>query len=286
MKRLSKLLSIILVFALCFGLSSTAFALSLEPAPTVVSSTDTVLEEIVDCVAIVRSEDLSNGDARVTLFKDGAVESISYLDRSSSKIFYSKYENDYLVTQSEKSINVQPPISQMSEPNVFVNVGKVRYNHYVQDSLGAITSIDWSYNTQLTLSDTYNLNGHYEDITVAISFIISLFFISATTASAIFLTILSNLDKVQSTADYIIPDYYVSCNTLTVTWRALAANKEKRIIGYRYDITHEGFEGEVEYGGDYYPTTAIHDHDTSLALTYYGYFFKGYNRVTIHSWPY
>ena len=292
MKRVSKLLSVILVFALCFGLSSPALAMSIEPAPTVVSSTDTVLEETEDCVTIIRSEDLSNGDARISMLENGVVVSSTYVDRSASQLAWKEYKDGQVVDQEVRSVPQAVQVPSISPQATSWNVvGDVRYNHYVQDTLGAITRITWSYNCVVDPSVEYNINGRFQDITMLASLLLAVFsFGTSLTATAIasnIWAIMKAIDAANTANDLFLEDYYVECVKETVIWRATASGKERTFEGCKYTVTHsvDGYrENQSQREGFYYPTTAIADHNTSLALRPYGYFFKGYNKVTIHSW--
>lgn len=293
MKRVSKLLSVILVFALCFGLSSPALAMSIEPAPTAVSSTDTVLEETGGSILVLRSEDLSNGDARISMLKNDIVVSSTYVDRSASQVAWQEYEDGQVVEQEVRSVPQVVQVPSISPQATSWNiVGDVRYNHYVQSALGAITRITWSYTSHTDPSVDYNINGRFQDITMLASILLAVFsFGSSLTATAIaskIWAIMKAIDAANTANDLFLEDYYVECVKETVIWRATASGKEKTYEGYNYTVTHsvDGVrEGQSQREGFYYPTTAIADHNTSLALKPYGYFFKGYNKVTIHSWP-
>lgn len=89
MKRFTKMLSILLVLAFSFGISSTALASSIpisgESAVTV--KTDTVLGKAADGVITLRSEDLSNGDARFSIIKNGETVSSTYVDALQLKFY-------------------------------------------------------------------------------------------------------------------------------------------------------------------------------------------------------
>ena len=287
MKRVSKLLSVILVFALCFGLSSPALAMSIEPAPTAVSSTDTVLEKTRGSILVLRSEDLSNGDARISMLEGGEVVSSTYVDRSASQLIWEQYNANNVVMREVKIVSqaVQLPNIEPQAMTQWITVGDVRYNHYVQDALLAIPRITWSYRSEVNESGSFNIGGRYRDITTVVAFLASLLFIPASAASAIFLQVLTNLDTAASTAEIVIDDYYVSAVEEYVEWRAYAANKYKYYSGYKYIVTHEDFANQQFTEGQYYPTTAIADHNTSLALKPYDYFFSGHNRVEARSWP-
>ena len=289
MKRFTKLLSLMLVLALCFSLSSTALALNIPVTmePTVTASTDTIVEETAGGSITIRSEDLSNGDARISMLKDGKVVSSTCVDRSASQVLWQKYEDDHIVEQEVKVVE-EPACDLTIEPQAiqWFMVGDVQYNHYVEDVLGAITKITWSYRTESNPSVSYNIRGRYEDITVLAGVQLTIFTLgSATTAMGIALHIIKVMGATADAIDLMLPDYYVSARQYTVIWRAYGASKYKYYEGHRYTITHEGYGNQTFQEGDYFPTTAIADHNTYLALKPYNYFFSGYNRVTIRSWP-
>ena len=201
MKRVSKLLSVILVFALCFALSSPALAMSIEPAPTVVSSTDTVLEKTGGSILVLHSEDLSNGDARISMLEGGEVVSSTYVDRSASQLIWEQYNANNVVMREVKIVSqaVQLPNIEPQAMTQWITVGEVRYNHYVQDALLAIPRITWSYRSEVNESGSFNIGGRYRDITTVVAFLASLLFIPASAASAIFLQVLTNLDTAATT---------------------------------------------------------------------------------------
>ena len=289
MKRFTKMLSILLVLAFSFGISSTALASSIpisgESAVTV--KTDTVLGKAADGVITLRSEDLSNGDARFSIIKNGETVSSTYVDRSTAQILWQGYEKNRAVKQETRYVeqvaqapNIEPQAIQ------WVMVGDVRYNHYVQDVLGAITKITWSYRTESNAYAEYNIRGRYQDITVLAGVLLTIFTLgSASTAMAIALHVIKVMGATADAVELMLPDYYVSAYQYTVIWRANGANKYKYYEGHRYTITHEGYGNQTVQEGDYYPITAIEDHNTSLALKPYNYFFSGHNKVSVNSWP-
>ena len=57
------------------------------------------------------------------------------------------------------------------------------------------------------------------------------------------------------------------------------------IQGWRCVVTHDDGKQQIVYEGDYYPTNAIANHNSSLALAPYPHLYTGSDRYEIASWP-
>lgn len=214
------------------------------------------------------------------------VVSSTYVDRSASQLLWQEYNDNDISAQEIRFVEqiVRPAI----EPQAiqWIMVGDVQYNHYVEDFLGAIAKITWSYRTESNPAVSYNIQGKYQDITVLVGVLLTIFTLgSASTAMAIALHVIKVMGATADAIDLMLPDYYVTACQYKVVWRAYAASKYKYIEGCKYTVDHDVYGQQIIEEGDYFPTTAIADHNTYLALKPYNYFFSGHNRVTIRSWP-
>ena len=84
---------------------------------------------------------------------------------------------------------------------------------------------------------------------------------------------------------FIIPSRDVSCVRTEVIWRASSFIKYRDIQGWRCVVTHDDGKQQIVYEGDYYPTNAIANHNSSLALAPYPHLYPGSDRYEIASWP-
>lgn len=281
------MLSAFLLLSLCFSLSSTAFAQNLPilTVPTVVSSNEMVLSEQNGHIISILGEDLNNGDARFSMLRDGEVVSESYVDRSACEIIRTEFQNGVAVTYDTKSFEPPAQASVMAVSG-YTAVGAVRYNHYVQGMIMCVNSINWSYSTSTNPASVCDLNGTYRDMAnfaASICGIIGLF--TASGALQVANMVLTILGITGSPGEIIIPQYIVSCTRTEVVWRAYNGSKEKFYQGYRCVVTHPNNQGQTVYEGDYYPITAISNHNADLALAPYTYFYPGSDMYEIASWP-
>lgn len=290
MRRFTKTVAIILTLAICLSLSSYALAsspLTEEPLTTATYSEKTWLVSGNRSLSI-SGEDLENGDQRFTQTIDGIVTSVLYFDRSELQIIRTDYENHCVINQEITNV-APPPVAHSTNATTTrtVNVGDVRYNHYVQGYLGAITRINWSYTEIVTPEVEYNLHGQYQDRVDMLATLISVItMFSASSIIKIIDLVLGAAGLGGSTGEFFIDDYIVICKEQEVIWRASASNKTRTYEGVLYTAVHETVgQTQSSKEGQYYPTTAIADHNTILALKPYNYFFSGHNSVSIHSWP-
>lgn len=139
----------------------------------------------------------------------------------------------------------------------------------------------------MTLTKSYlNLNGKYRSaVDFAATILGVLGFVSSNGALEIVNMILTVLGISGSIGEFIIPQYIVRCTRTEVVWRAYVGSKERYVQGFRCVVTHPNNLGQVVYEGDYYPTTAIANHDVDLASRVYTYFYWGHDRFEIASWP-
>lgn len=283
---------------------SPVFAITLSNSETVVDSCEVVLEEHNGYVLSIRGKDLSNGDARFSLIENGQLISCSYVDRSAEMIIYTNYQNGVEISREEKVIEkrMQPDsayaqmggdasVDAVVPPDIppgggYVYVGKVGYNHYVQGMNTGINYIEWSYSTNTNPTSVCDLNGQYRDIVDFSATILGLLGLLTSSGSLeIVTTVLSVLGIAGSVGEFLVPEYIVSCTRTEVVWRAFTKNQEKRYQGFRCVVTHPDKSGQVVYEGNYYPTTAIANHNFSLALDPYMNFYPGSDYYEIASWP-
>lgn len=286
-KRLVRSLSIVLVLSFVFLHSSTVFAASLqqETVAATLSASELVLSEENDHVVSIRGEDLSNGDSRFYLLRDNEIVSESYVDRANSQIIYKKYENNVAVTHDVRSYSAPVAVSPMASAG-YVSVGAVRYNHYVQGTFMCVNTINWSYSVNTNLHSQCDLNGSYRDqseFVAAVCAFLGLF--TAAAGLAVFNTICTILGLAGGAGAVFIPPYMVDCKRTEVNWKAARGTKTKVYQGARCVVTHPSNENQVVIDGDYYPTTAIADHNTELALAPYTYLCPGADMYEVESWP-
>lgn len=286
MKRFAKFLSVLLVLAMCFSLSSPAFALSLPitAEPTVIASNELILSEQDGHIISILGEDLSNGNARFSLLEDGEVVSVSCVDWLSCEITWTKYQNNVATSCEITSFN--PPAQTNTVTAGYVNVGQVGYYHYVQGMIMCTNYINWSYSTNTNPNSVCDLNGFYRDVTNFAATIMGIFgYFSTAGALEIANAVLAVLGLSGSPGDFLVPEYLVSCKRTEVVWRAYTASKEKLYQGYWCQVTHPNGTKQNIYEGNYYPTTAISSHNSTLALAPYTYFYPGSDMYEIASWP-
>ena len=286
-KRLVRSLSIVLVLSLFFLHSSTVFAASLQQKTTAValSTSELVLSEENNHVVSIRGEDLSNGDSRFYLLRDNEIVSESYVDRANSQIIYKKYENNVAVTHDVRSYSPPVAVSPMASAG-YVSVGAVRYNHYVQGTFMCVNTINWSYSVDTNPYSHCDLNGSYRDLAefaAAVCGFLGLF--TAAAGIAIANKVFTILGLAGGAGAFLIPPYMVDCKRTEVNWKATRGTKTKVYQGARCVVTHPSKENQVVIEGDYYPTTAIADHNDSLALAPYSYLCPGADMYEVESWP-
>lgn len=287
-KWIPRFLSVFLLLSIF--LTSTSFAQCLPNSNVItsVSTNEVVLSDNDGHVISVLGEDLSNGDSRFFLLEDGEVISTSYVDRANLKIIWTKYQNGAVAKSNTRAYtpNVQSGLMTTSNTSDFTNVGTVRYRHYVQGMLMTINSINWAYHTNTSFNSTCNLNGYYQDIIDFAAAVIGLgAAVSTSGALTIVSSVLSILGTTGSVGEFFIPDYDISCTRYEVVWRATVGSKDRLYRGYRCVVNHPNGKEQIVIEGDYYPTTAIADHNSALAFAPYSYFFPGSDRYEIESWP-
>lgn len=304
MKRFKKFLAILITLSLSLSLISPALASYSQERDCAysINTTEQVLAEHENYVLILRAEDLSNGDARFSMVENGQIISCSYVNRSEESIIYTQYENGTEVFSEEKNVptatqsesdplqtehNIFPQshIAAASGSN-FTTVGSVGYNHYIQGTNSGVNYISWAYYTNVSPQSTCDLNGRYRDLANFAAIIASgLGVLASFGAIEIARWVIKALNISALIGPIIIPAYKVDCIRTEVVWRASSFIKYKDIQGWRCVVTHPDHAQQIVYEGDYYPTTAIANHNSSLALAPYPHLYPGSDRYEIASWP-
>lgn len=307
MERFKKFLAILITLSLSLSLISPALASHNQEENSVCSLniTEQILAEHENYVLSLRAEDLSNGDARFSMIENGQIVSCSYVNRAEGKILYTQYKNGVEILTKEKIIPhiLQAQTEQLQPtddifPNYiisrkpidesgFVYVGKVGYAHYVQGMIMCTNYINWAYCTIDIPISSCNLNGFYQDLANFAALIAGLLGVAASfKIIEIADYAVKALGIVSVTSPFVIPDYPVSCFKTEVTWRAYLTNGSGTLYtGSRCTVTHPDHKGQTVYVDDYYPITAIANHNYSLALAPYTRFFPGSDNYEIVSWP-
>lgn len=302
----TRLLSTIIALSLLSSLVSPVFAITLPNSETVVDCCEVILEEHDDYVLSIRSEDLSNGNARFSMIENGQVISCSYVDRSAEMIIYINYQNGVEISREEIVIEQQvqsdsaraqmdgnASVDAVVIPDPlpgdgYVYVGKVGYNHYIQGMVSGINYIDWRYNYSYTSSGACNLRGQYSDFAMFVS-VVALVLDLTVSAGLITLAeeILKAINIATTAVGFYVTGYEeVECKKTTVIWKASnAAGSSTLVQGSYCVITDPDRLNKVLYEGNYYPTTAIKNHNTELAGSVYHALYPGGDNFEIVSWP-
>lgn len=307
MKLSSKLLAIIIALSLSLSLVSPALAANNHAANGAypVNTNEIVVEERENYTLILRGEDMSNGDSRFSMVENGQVISCSYINHSEGTIIYTQYENGMEVYSDEQTVRhishtqsaqFQPadgnslhnvvPIDPIGGGATYTLVGRVGYAHYVQGMLMCINYINWAYYAQTIPISTCDLNGYYRDLTdFAVSIMGFLGLISTNGALEIANAAMTVLGLSGSAGGFFFPEYRVQSVESKVIWRASAGTSYQYYDGSRHVVTHPNGQTQVVIEGDYYPTNAIANHNSSLAFAPYISFYPGSERQEIVSWP-
>lgn len=286
-KILHKFLPLFLAFSFSFAFFPKALAVDspILENHAIVSSTEILLSKQDGHILSILGEDLANGDLRFSLLDDGEIVSMSYVDRSNCEIIWTGFDNGVATISNTKPYS--PPTRQglMTAPG-YTYVGKVRYNHYVQGMIMAINSIDWSYSTNTNPASSVDLNGYYRDIADFAASIVGFLGLGSTkVAIEIAGAVLAAFGLGGSPGEILVPSYIVSCKRTEVNWLAEAGSRQKFYQGFRCVVTHPNKSEQVVIEGDYYPITAIDDHNENLALAPYSSFYPGSERYEVKSWP-
>lgn len=254
---------------------------------------------------ILRAEDLSNGDARFSMVENGQIISCSYVNRSEESIIYTQYENgtevfsetkafQHMITdpstqshmEGSASLHAAVPVDPIGGGSSYVTVGKVGYNHYVQGMVMCTNYITWAYHTHISPVSTCDLNGYYRDLVdFAASVLGGLGLLTTSGALQVANTILGILGITGSVGAFFIPPNRVESVETRVIWRATVGRSVQYYDGSRHVVTHANGQTQTVTEGDYYPITAIANHNYSLALAPYMYFFPGSDNREVISWP-
>lgn len=301
MKLFSKFLAVFVALSLSLSLVSPALAVYSREGNGVytLNTTEQVLEEHGDYKLILRAEDLSNGDARFSMVENGQMISCSYVNRSEGVVIYTQYENGMKVfsditdfpkaahSQSGQLVTAssQSHTAASSKSN-FTLVGSVGYNHYIQGMNSGVNYISWAYYTNVSPESSCDLNGRYRDLAEFAAVIASgLGVLASFGGIEIARWVLRALGIYSLIGPFIIPSRDVSCVRTEVIWRASSFIKYRDIQGWRCVVTHDDGKQQIVYEGDYYPTNAIANHNSSLALAPYPHLYTGSDRYEIASWP-
>lgn len=289
MKWARRFLALLLAFVICSSLCATSLATNFASTTEscVKFSNEMVLEETDEHIISLRGDDLNNGDVRFSLLQNGEVIATSYVDRSASQIIHTEYRDGIALYQEVEIVEPTIHIAQVTPyATGFINVGRVGYDHYVQGMVMCTNYINWSYSTNTNPASVCDLNGYYRniaDFAATVCSLLSLIFTSG--AMQIVNLVLTALGISGSVGAFLIPQYLVTCKKTEVVWRATVGSVEQFYQGYRCVVTHPDKQGQTVYDGDYYPTTAIANHNFTLALAPYKKFYPGSDTVEIVSWP-
>lgn len=146
--------------------------------------------------------------------------------------------------------------------------------------------INWSW-SESEGSGYYDVNGTYKDLTEYAGYLMLIFQLySVATGQLVAAYIFETLGMVFDTINFTLSTIpLVECEKHTIIWRAATTTKSSLIEGARCEFTLNK-KSKTAYDGSYYSTTAIADHNSTLALTPYTNFFPGSDRYEIASWPF
>ena len=114
--------------------------------------------------------------------------------------------------------------------------------------------------------------------------IAALFVIATNITIPIALQVLSALGIIETATNFVIGTNYVKADQTKVTWRAEGGTSGQTIVGSKYVFRlNNGMLG-TEYAGDYFATTSIANHNSTLALKLAKIYYPGMSKYEIYSW--
>ncbi len=292
MKQLRKCVALILVVCLCLSLSVFAAAIDLQ-TDTLLMKSNVDLTKIhqgnseLDIVELhepdyyLLSQTFDNGDYVIYLLHNEQVLSYSYTDVDEDTITTIILDSDGIPGQitSTSISRAVPPFDMQALPGSYTRVGAIEYLY----GNGSNTRTgDIGYNRTVS-SESYNLNGTYQNVTFFVSYIASLLAIPVGMASQIGGCILSIIGIEASRINFVIPNHYVDADIETMRWYAAWRGTEGNpgiVVGTKIFVKYEDNSSETYYKDQYYTVSDFRNHNTVLASLLYESGFWGWDETT------
>lgn len=225
-----------------------------------------------------------NGDTKIVQSIDGDIVSEYYVDRSEHTIQEKLKEEDG--SEREDVIAYEEAVSVLSrESRAYSNVGTLYWN-WSDGQKSGTCGAKLSFETKFNTKDKYNINGTYQNLAKLASLISGVFLLPASPASAVAKNVFSYLGFAATATNVIIPTYYVSAVSATVTHRAVNTGNSSHsntLTGTQYTVTQTGYSNKTYTSGNYYSTSSFANRDKVYANAMYHLLFS-YPSYSIKSW--
>lgn len=231
-------------------------------------------------------EDLSNGDA-VFYYEIGSNRLYeTYVSRATNKVIYTDY-----TSMETSTLNYTPsamPILPHNASLSYTYAGSVSYDYYstYSDEPQGSRTLEFSYDQTTDIHDSYNVRGTWQNATTLAGILCGVFALPSAIAGELVAEIASYLGLgLAIGSPLIIPDLYVDCISIAVTWKFQDQNVPaflEYMTGTRYDFMYDD-QAHTEYDGFYYPVISFRNRDYDFAYRAYACVY-GPGRCSITDW--
>lgn len=289
-----RMISLVLVLAMCLSLCPTVFADQREGVGRDIQPK--ISDDVYDIVALesdgenefyLASREYENGVVEFLLIENDTIVSTAILNRNENIV---RCLDDCNASAHYSTIE----LSECKIPNValaaaenYSTVGNITYAYYDQGYASGTRKINLALSVTSSAS-RYNINGKYQSLASFASVLAGVLTLPGIVASALAAQVLSILSISVSVGSILIPDYYVKATEVENKWKLTTGSVTGYMTGSKFTFTHE-YNGTLQttYEGNYYTRASYTSKSSAFANELYKHvkiYWGGDGRVEVVSW--